>query len=590
MDIKKQLSAKLTQVFKSCGYDCEAAVGFSNMPDLCDFQSNSAFAIAKQHGKNPIELAKSIVDACEELNNDFEISVAGPGFINFKCRDEYLSRIANELILDKRVGVEKHKKSRNVIMDYGGANVAKELHVGHLRSPIIGESLNRLFKLLGDNVTSDSHLGDWGLQMGLTEAQLEEDGVLDYYFGKSKVKPNITLDMLNEAYPKASSRKKTDMLFKEKADTYTLYIQQKQEPYYTIYKEIREASVKRIEKNYKDLNSFFDLWYGESTVADLTKSTVQLFVDKGLARVSEDALVVDVAREGEHIPLPKKDPNDPNEKVQYKNPMPPTIIQKFNGGDLYATTDLATIVLRQKMCHYDEYVYVVDKRQGMHFEQVFRCARLANIVDEDQKLTFVGFGTMNGKDGKPFKTRDGGTIKLEDIINLLKSKANEKLEANGIKGDDKLALAIGVAAMKFGDLSNMVSKDYVFDIDKFTSFEGKTGPYLQYTVARIKSLIKKANEKSGQIIINGEEQRKIMIDLLKLIDSYELCYKDYSLHTLCACTYNLASSYATLYNNVKIIKDTDNSSRKSNLALSELVAKALEQALGVLAIDVVEEM
>ncbi len=591
MEIKKYISEQLSKAFQELGLDDSySKVSFSNMPALCDFQCNGALALAKSQGTNPRDLAQRIVDKATSLSTNFELTIAGPGFINIKAKDKFLSSLATDYLADANVGVEKHSISKNVIMDYGGANIAKELHVGHLRSPIIGESLKRLYILLGDKAISDSHLGDWGLQMGLTEAQLDDEGVFDYYFGRSKTKPTITLEMLNTAYPKASARKKVDDAFKQKADNFTLFIQQKQEPYYTIYKEIRKASITLIEKNYKALNSYYDLWYGESTVADLTKETIQIFIDKGLAKKSEDALIVEVAREGEHIPLPKKDPSDPNEKVQYKNPMPPAIIQKFNGGDLYATTDLATILMRQRACHYDEYIYITDKRQAMHFEQVFRCARLAGLVDNDQQLIHIGFGTMNGKDGKAFKTRDGGVIRLEDIINLLKNKATEKLKSNGIEGNDKLALAIGVAAMKFGDLSNFVSKDYIFDIDKFASFEGKTGPYLQYTAARIKSLLNKANETGSIVDISSPEERQIIIDILKLIDSYELCYNDHSLHTLCECVYNLASSYSTFYNNTKIIKEADENKRKSYIALSQLVLNALTQALWVLAIDVPEKM
>ena len=474
-------------------------------------------------------------------------------------------------------------------MDYGGANIAKELHVGHLRSPIIGESLKRLYILLGDKVISDSHLGDWGMQMGLTIAQLQEDGYLDYYFGKGK-KIDITLDMLNEEYPKASARKKTDSKFKQKADDYTLYVQQKREPYYTIYNEIRQASVKAIERNYKMLNSYYDLWYGESTAQPYIGEVIKIFKDKGLTRESNGALVVDVAREGEHIPLPKKNPDDPNEEVQYKNPMPPAIIQKYNGGDLYATTDIATLYMRQKNFKFDDCFYITDKRQALHFEQVFRCVRLAGIINDNQRLVHIGFGTMNGKDGKPFKTRDGGTIKLEDIINLLINKAKEKLQENKVEYDDKLALAIGVAAMKFGDLSNIVSKDYVFDLDKFLSFEGKTGPYLQYTAVRIKSILKKAKDNLQKINISTQEEKNIIMNMLKVLDCYEVCYQDKSLNLLCNNLYNLASAFSTFYNNIKILTEQDTDKRISYLTLSKLVLDVLSQGLYVLAIDVPERM
>ena len=396
--------------------------------------------------------------------------------------------------------------------------------------------------------------------------------------------------MLNEEYPKASARKKTDSKFKQKADDYTLYVQQKREPYYTIYNEIRKASVKAIERNYKMLNSYYDLWYGESTAQPYIEEVIQIFKDKGLTRESNGALVVDVAREGEHIPLPKKNPDDPNEEVQYKNPMPPAIIQKYNGGDLYATTDIATLYMRQKNFKFDDCFYLTDKRQALHFEQVFRCVRLAGIINDNQRLVHIGFGTMNGKDGKPFKTRDGGTIKLEDIIKLLISKAKEKLEENKVEYDDKLALAIGVAAMKFGDLSNIVSKDYVFDLDKFLSFEGKTGPYLQYTAVRIKSILKKAKDNLHDINISTQEEKNIIMNIFKVLDCYEICYQDKSLNALCNNLYNLASAFSTFYNNIKILSEQDEKKRISYLTLSKLVLDILSQGLYVLAIDIPERM
>lgn len=588
MNIKKEISELLKPTFDKLGYDESLCiVNFSSMPNV-DFQCNSAFTLAKQQGVNPAIIAAKIADKFNKTNKSITASNIG-GFVNFVVSNEFLSSMANKIKDDKDLGIEKHQKARTIIMDYGGANVAKELHVGHLRSPIIGESLKRLYMLLGDKVISDSHLGDWGMQMGLTIAQLQEDGYLDYYFGKG-TKTDITLNMLNEEYPKASARKKTDSDFKKKADDYTLYVQQKKEPYYTIYKEIRQASVKAIEKNYKMLNSYYDLWYGESTAQPYIDEVIKIFKDRGLTRESNGALVVDVAREGEHIPLPKKNPDDPNEEVQYKNPMPPAIIQKYNGGDLYATTDIATLYMRQKDFKFDACFYVTDKRQTLHFEQVFRCVRMAGIIKDNQDLVHIGFGTMNGKDGKPFKTRDGGTIKLEDIINLLINKAKEKLEENNVEYDEKLALAIGVAAMKFGDLSNIISKDYVFDLDKFLSFEGKTGPYLQYTAVRIKSILKKATDKVGTIEISTQEERNIITNIFKVIDCYEICYQDKSLNLLCSELYNLASAFSTFYNNIKILAEPDRDKRISYLTLCRLVLDILSLGLNVLAIDIPEKM
>lgn len=590
MIVKNEIEKYLLPAFAKCGYDTSlATVSFSNKPELADFQCNSAFIIAKQNKVNPKDVCENVINSLE-FSPLYEVSFAPPAFINIKLTDDGFDHFANRALFDERLTLEVKEDKKNILLDYGGANVAKELHMGHLRSPIIGESLKRLYKLLGDSVVSDSHLGDWGLQMGLTLAQLDEDGVLDYYFGKSDVKPEITLEMLNVAYPKASLRKKTDAEFKTKADTYTLYVQGHKEPYYSIYLEIREASVKAIEQNYGALNSFYDYWYGESTAEPYIERTIDIFKEKGLLRESENALVVDVAREGEHIPIPKKNPDDENEEQLYENPMPPAVLKKYNGGDLYATTDLATILMRNEMDKYDEIHYVVDKRQALHFEQVFRCAKMSGISPEGQVLLHIGFGTMNGKDGKPFKTRDGGILKLEDVINLIKEKANEKLKQNGIMDNDNLALQIGVASMKFGDLSNQVSKDYILDIDKFSEFNGKTGPYLQYTGARIKSLISKAGDFEEKISINTKEEREILISLMKMLDSYFACYKEHSLNMLCVSIYNLASSFSTFYNNVKILSESDKAKRDSYISVCKLVLRALEQGASILAIEIPERM
>ena len=586
MNIISELNSHFQKLLEDLGYNKDlAVVSFSARPEMCDFQLNSAFQIAKEKHCNPLEIAKQIAQkaTCES----FVVEAVAPAFVNIKLSDSKFNKIALELLLDENAGIDKHQNKKNYLIDYGGANVAKELHIGHLRSAIIGESLKRLFRLKGDSVVSDSHLGDWGTQMGLTIAQLEEDGHLDYYFGKSKTKPTITLEMLNEAYPKASKRKNTDVSFKKKADDYTLCVQKKKDPFFAIYKEIREVSVKKIAANYKTLGCEFDLWYGESDAEPYIAETVQMFVDKGLARKSEGALVVDVAREGEHIPIPKKNPDEPQ---LYKNPMPPCIIKKANEGEVYATTDLATLVMRNRMFHLDEIDYVVDSRQSTHFEQVFRCAKMSGISPENQTLLHIAYGKMLGKDGKPFKTRSGETVKLEDVIDLLRTAALERLEQNGIENDPNLALKIGVAAMKFGDLSNQISKDYVFDLDRFLAFEGKTGPFLQYTGARIKSLIAKAGKFERNINLFTTGQKEIVINILKLLSSYEICYTEKSLAPLTVAVYNLASSYSSLYASTKILTEVNTEKKNTLLSLSELVLKELTVALYVLGIEIPERM
>lgn len=573
MDIKKYLTDKIKKVFDKFGYPQDkAVVSFSNMPELCDFQCNGCFALSKIGKCNPMDIANKIKDELKDLEEQFKIEIANPGFLNFTATNAFLSQLSNDLLQNNDLGVEKHAEPKKVIMDYGGANVAKQLHIGHLRSPIIGEGLKRLFVLLGDQVISDTHLGDWGLQMGLTIANIMEKFNCDYYFKGRGEKPQITVEMLNQLYPEATARSKVDDEFKKLAQEITVKLQNKTKGYYDIWQEIRKISVDDIKVEYDKLNTNFDLWMGESDAQDYIEDVYKILNKKKLIKLSEGAEIVEVATDED------------------KKPMPPVIVKSSTGAGLYATTDIATIIQRQKDYKPDMILYITDNRQNMHFEQVFRCCRLADIINPQQQLEHIGFGTINGKDGKPFKTREGGTVKLNEIIKMVTDKAEEKLKANGVDYDNKLALQIGIAAIKFGDLSNVVTKDYVFDIDKFLSFEGKTGPYLQYTAVRIKSLLNKAKEEVGRIQISTAEQRQIIIDMLKLFDSYETCYKELSLNSLCNAVYCLASSFSTFYNNYKILTEKDDKQRKSYLALSKLVLLAMQQALDVLAIDVPEKM
>lgn len=594
MNIKNILYKALEDSFLHLNYEFDdITLAFSNRAGEADFQCNSAFAIAKKVHSSPEIVANSIIS---NLKQDVaDVSFSKPGFINFKIKDEVLSACLNEALSNERLCLDKVENPIKAVMDYGGANVAKELHIGHLRSPVIGESLARLYKILGNEVITDTHLGDWGLQMGLTIAQLQDDGYVDGYFDEKKKNKEITLDTLNEEYPKASKRKNEDDEFRKKAETYTKYVQDKKEPYWSIYQNIRDISVTRIKANYENLNCFFDLWYGESTAAPYVDTVVKMFVDKDLTRMHEGAIVVDVAKEGENIPIEKKNPEDPQ---LYKNPMPPVYLKKSNGADVYDTTDIATIYQRNKDFAPNKMLYVVDKRQASHFEKCFRAVKMAGISLDNQEFEFVGFGTINGSDGKPFKTRSGDTIKLEDIINIITDGARKKLKENGIADNEELALKIGVAALKFGDLSNIVSKDYVFDIDKFASFEGKTGPYIQYTGARINSLLTKANmtEKFdwlanlNLIDITDDNQRTIAINFLKLQESYFTCYKDTSLNALCAALYDFASSFSKFYNDTRILTEKDEHKKNSYLALCYFVLRVIKQAAFVLAFEIPDKM
>ncbi len=585
--VKDYLLSKFEEVFDKLGLDKSAlSISYSNKSELADYQCNCVFVLAKKMNINPMDLAVKIENELKQYEEDFVAKVSAPAFINIKLSNKFLSKVANLAFKDEKCLIKMPKEKLTVVMDYGGANVAKELHVGHLRSPIIGEALSRLYKLLGQNVISDTHLGDWGLQMGLTIAQLEEDRYLEGYFGRGENKP-ITLDTLNEEYPKASKRKSVEPDFKKKADDYTLFVQRKKQPFYKIYEDIRSLSVNKIKENYATLGCTFDLWYGESTAYPYIDRTIQIFKDKGLARKSEGALVVDVAKEGENIPIEKKSLDEPQ---RYRNPMPPVIIKKYNDADMYATTDIATILMRNEAYNPNKIIYIVDFRQDMHFKQVFRAAKLSGISPETQEFIHISYGTINGKDGKAFKTRSGEVIKLQDIIDMITAKASERLKENGIEGNEKLALQIGVGALKFGDLINVASKDYIFDLDRASSFEGKTGPYIQYTGARINSLIEKGNKDFGEIVITKEEERNIMLNLIKMYDSFLTAYNDNSLNSLSLAIYNLASAYSQFYNNIKVVSEPDKAKRQSYLSLSKVVLNALTLGLNTLGIEMPKKM
>ena len=588
MLVKSDLEKILKEAFANAGYDEKEVDAKFSAIEGSHFQCNSCFKIAKLSEKNPASVAEEVIKQIK-ADERFDFSFSQPAYINIRLTEKGFNYYAEKINSSKDLGVEKTDIPKKILLDYGGANVAKALHMGHLRSPIIGESLKRLLKLKGNDVISDVHYGDFGLQMGLTVAQLHEDGYLGYFFDGEKQKPNITLELLNEEYPKASSRKK-DEEFKAKADEYTLKIQSKVEPYYSAYLFIKDVSLKEINKYYSLLNTEFDLHEGESDVADFIDEVVQIFVDKGLAYESNGAIVCDVAEEGEHIPIPKKSEDEPQ---RYKNPMPPVLLKKWNGGDLYATTDIATVYKRNNERKLDKIIYVADFRQSQHFKQFFRACKKAGISPENQELIYIPFGTMNGKDGKPFKTRSGDTIKLEDVYSLVVGKAKEKLEQNGIINDNELARQIGVSALKYGDLSNTISKDYVCDLDKFLSFEGKTGPYVQYNGARIKSILRKAEINENELNyfdIKSSEECEIIMSVFKLIDAYDICENDLSLNGLCTALFDLANSFAQFYNNINILKEENELRKKSLLSICILTLKCLTQGLYILGIDMPEKM
>ena len=486
------ITAEITQAFVDCGYDAKyGKVTLSNRPDLCEYQCNGAMAAAKEYKKAPFMIADEVAAKLAETSMFSMTESVKPGFLNLKLDEAFLASYVADMQKDEgRFGCEKAKNPKTIMIDYGGPNVAKPLHVGHLRSAIIGESIKRIGKFAGHKVIGDVHLGDWGLQMGLiiTELKLRQPDLVYFdenFEGEYPKEAPFTISELEEIYPTASKKSKEDEAYKEAAMQATYELQNGRKGYQALLSHILNVSVTDLKKNYENLNVSFELWKGESDAQPYIPAMVQKMKDDGFAYVSDGALVVDV-----------KEDTDTKE-------IPPCMILKSDGASLYNTTDLATIVWREEDYDPDEIIYVVDKRQELHFVQVFRCARKTGLVKPETELKFLGFGTMNGKDGKPFKTRDGGVMRLEYLVSeidnemLKKITENQKAKENlGISEEEakETAKTVALAAIKYGDLSNQASKDYIFDIDRFTSFEGNTGPYILYTIVRIKSILHKYHD------------------------------------------------------------------------------------------------
>jgi len=584
--IINKLTGILGNAFLECGYDSlYGKTAVSNRPDLCQFQCNGAMIGAKVYKKSPMQIAGEVI---EKLDKSFfdKVEIAPPGFINITLKDEAIFGFISEMAKDDSAGLNKITDGETVVIDYGGPNVAKPLHVGHLRSAIIGEAVKRLAKVLGYNAIGDVHLGDWGLQMGLIITQYAEENPNSLYFDNSYEGEyptlDITLDKLNEIYPKASSRSKIDEEYKERAQKATFELQNGRRGYTAFWKEILRISVSDLKKSYDKLNVSFEYWYGESDSEKYIPDMIDGFIKGGFAHESEGALVVDV------------------EKPEDKAPMPPVIVRKSNGSQIYATTDLATIVQRMQDFDPKMMLYFTDNRQGLHFEQVFRCARKTGIVNEDVLLEWNGFGTMNGKDGKPYKTRDGGVMKLRDLIDMVCSAALNKMQEakTGIELSDdeknETALKVGIAALKFGDLINYRAKDYIFDLDKFMSFEGKTGPYLLYTIVRLKSILNKASEKGVKIGEIGcprsDVERDLMLKLLTINESFVQAFNDRAPSVICENAYQIAALANRFYYENKILSEEDEERRGNLLALSEYVLRVLKLHMDVLAIDIPDRM
>ena len=584
--IINKISEILGNAFSQAGYDVSyGRTTVSNRPDLCQFQCNGAMVGAKAYKKNPLQIATEVIEKMDKALFD-KVEVVPPGFINMTLTDEAILEVIKEMNDDTDLGICKNSDNETVVVDYGGPNVAKPLHVGHLRSAIIGEAIKRMAKALGYNAIGDIHLGDWGLQMGLIITEYAEQNPDSLYLDEAytgEYEPlNITMDYLNEIYPKASKRSKEDEKYMARAQQATFDLQNGRRGYMALWEEIMRISVNDLKKSYDKLNVNFEYWYGESDADKYIPDMVDKFIKDGYAYESEGALVIDV------------------EKPDDKAPMPPILIRKKNGSQIYATTDLATIVQRIEDFNPKMILYVVDNRQGLHFEQVFRCARKTGIVSEDVILEFDGFGTMNGKDGKPYKTRDGGVMKLSDLIDNVYNAALEKMiDAKtdlDLSEEDKkdIALKVGISALKFGDLINYRAKDYIFDLDKFMSFEGKTGPYLLYTMVRLNSILAKAKERGYEVGSIGlpktDVERDIMLKVSTLNEVFWQSFNDRAPSGICENAYQIAALANRFYYENKILAEEDEKRRGNLLALSEFILKILKLHMDILAIDVPEKM
>ena len=581
------ITIEMKAAFRAAGYDEELAkVTLSNRPDLCEYQCNGAMAGAKTYRKAPFMIAEDVVSHLSDSGCFESVEAVKPGFINLKLSPAFAADYLNEMAADSKMGVEAEKEPRTIMIDYGGPNVAKPLHVGHLRSAIIGESVKRIARFKGNKVIGDIHLGDWGYQMGLIITELKKRKPELPYFdeqfeGEYPEEAPFTIGELEEIYPTASAYAKEHEDYREEALHATYLLQNGYRGYRAIWNHIMNVSVADLKKNYEKLNVEFDLWKGEADAQKYIPDMVQRLKDEGYAHYDNGALVVDVQEESD------------NKEV------PPCMILKSDGAALYDTTDLATLVQREQDYHPDEVIYVVDKRQELHFIQVFRCAKKTGIVGEDTKLTFLGFGTMNGKDGKPFKTREGGVMRLENLIREIDEEMYKKIMDNRTVEEaeaKRTAEIVGLAAIKYGDLSNQASKDYIFDVDRFTSFEGNTGPYILYTIVRIKSILNKYQENGGSLeglkILPAESvyEKALMLQVLKFNDVIDTVYEETAPHKICAYIYELANEFNKFYHETKILSEEDEEKKSGYIALLVLTRRVLELCIGLLGFEAPERM
>lgn len=602
------ISARMEEAFLACGYEAHyAKVVISNRPDLCEYQCNGAMAAAKAYRKKPIDIANEVVAALNgmvEATNIFsEINAVMPGFINLCLAGGFLADYLNGMQKEDKLGLDEPGQGETVIVDYGGANVAKPLHVGHLRSAVIGESIRRLGTYLGYHMIGDVHLGDWGLQMGLIIEELRERKPELVYFqedyqGEYPKQAPFTIAELEDIYPSASAKSKKEESFKERAQQATLKLQGGYAPYVAIWKHIMAVSLADLKKNYGNLDVNFDLWKGESDAGPYIPWLIQDLQEKGLARESQGALVVDITEDSDSKELP------------------PCIVQKSDGAALYATTDLGTMLEREKLYAPKRYIYIADKRQELHYTQIFRVAKKAGYVPAETPMDYIGFGTMNGKDGKPFKTRDGGVMRLEQLIadieeavydrirenrEVLAEPENgteERAKADQMTEEEARAIAkiVGLAALKYGDLSNQAAKDYIFDMDRFTSFTGNTGPYLLYTIVRIRSILKNYQEAGGSagsakiLPANGAAERELMLELTRYNEVMVTAFAELAPHKICQYVYELANAFNGFYRDNKILTQEDKDRQAGWIQLITLTQDVLVAGIQVLGFDAPERM
>ncbi len=577
------ISAKVSAAFEAAGYEASyGRVTVSNRPDLCEYQCNGALPAAKLYHKAPIQIAKEVAAKLEADPAFSEVRAALPGFLNLKLAPAFLAVYLEGMRTAERFGVEPDPRAGTVVVDYGGANVAKPLHIGHLRSAIIGESIKRIQYFFGNETVGDTHLGDWGLQMGLVIAALQDRQPELCYFDPGFTGPYpeeapFTISDLEEIYPAASARSKTDEAFARRAHDATFELQQGRPGYYALWKHIMAVSKADLRKNYDKLGVRFEVWLGESDAQPYIPPMLEEMRQKGLLVESEGAQVIEV-----------QEPTDTKE-------VPPCIIMKSDGATLYATTDLATIRQRMETWKPDRILYVVDKRQSLHFEQVFRAARKAALVKPETELRHIGYGTMNGKDGKPFKTRAGGVMRLETLINEITDFVRAKVEENNLVTGDDVAdttAKIALAALKYGDLMNAPTKDYIFDLDRFAAFEGNTGPYILYTIVRIKSILARygAWEELPIAAPESPEAKDLMLALTRLPDALELAYRDCAPNAICAYVYELAGYANKFYHETRILAEEDKQKQQGYIALIGLTKRVLECCIELLGFEAPEKM